>query len=843
MPYPVSPPPLPAVIEVVPEEFNHAISATIAAPTSTSPPEFIDPQTTTTPSIDSALSADTLPPADREDYETAFGAESLGAPIEIGVSVQSAPFSSNVLTQSTSSESPGESPRATATPALEAPAQHSSVHSQLLSQEDRQEDLLQETETEAEQPPQETEAEEQPIAPDETAPGEILEIPAPESEQTPEAVDEQNQPPSPGEATEGQPGLPIDPMATQDIIELDADRQEYDEQQQVFRAQGNVELRFREAVLTADRLQVNIPNRIAVADGNAVLTRGQQVLRGERIEYNLVQNQGRVLEARGELFLPTIESDTAQVPPVDLTAGQETNVPLTARLSAQQPLQVLGSQGGVTLGVGSDPSSPVGSTGQISRLRYEADEIEFVGENWQATNVRITNDPFSPPELELRSRLVTVTPLSPTQTEIRARNPRLVFDQGLSLPLLQDRVVIDRRQRNPGLFSFGYDEEDRGGFFIERPFEFIIGDVANLSLTPQVLVQRAIDEDGFGDLSSYGLIARLDVDPTPTTSIRGNAVFTSLDLGDEEFDDTFRASFRARQLAYNHTIALEYSYRDRLYNGSLGFQDVRSSLGLVVTSPNYILGDSQINLSYQAGVQLINADSNSERRDEPDIQDLLPEPNEFGAIPNARIDLTRYQASVSANRLFLLWAGTPLPPTPEEGLRYTSNPVVPYLAFGVGARGVFSAYSNGDTQSVLTGTVGLFGQFGRFSRPFLDYTGFNVSYSYNAIGGETPFEFDRVNDIQVLDVGITQQVYGPFRVGARAAFFLESRAEREEDYDATFFLEYSRRTYSITLSYSPSREAGSLNFIINDFNWVGDPGPFSGIGASNVSGGVRIPGD
>ncbi|WP_416676447.1 hypothetical protein [Egbenema bharatensis] len=125
--------------------------------------------------------------------------------------------------------------------------------------------------------------------------GEILIIPgqeSPEVEEAPDAVPDGQLP-------------PVQP-ATQNIIELTADRQEYDEVRQVFLAEGNVELRFQGAVLLSDRLQVNIPNRIAVADGDAALIRGAQVLRGERITYNLTLDQGSVQQARGELFLPEL---------------------------------------------------------------------------------------------------------------------------------------------------------------------------------------------------------------------------------------------------------------------------------------------------------------------------------------------------------------------------------------------------------------------------------------------------------------------------------------------------------------------------------------------------------
>jgi len=887
MPYPVSPPPLPAMIDVVPGEFSDtAITALTSessspesAPNSAAPLPVASTASSATPSL--SIDLQILDPQFLEGYPTNYisqnQAESLGSFLEVGLPAPvpaASPIASDtaepgfpdllapqVDPEIAQEETVQEETYSSTLPASRLPelAYYPNLSQARLTQdwlaqnntqplndslEDSVPDALEASpevvpesvpEDATEVAPEVIPSEE--LAPQESVPEEnILENPGsidPPAQDQPQDNPAEPSVLPPGSGSTDREPLPVDPAATADVLELNADRQEYDERNRVFQAEGNVELLFRGARLTSTRLLVNIPNRIAVAEGDAVLTRGSQILQGDRIEYNLVQNQGTILGARGQLLLPAISDDTAATPPITTESGQP---PL------DQPLQVLGSPGGLTFGVTTPgQSTDIGGAGGegVGRLRYEADQIEFSGAVWEATNVRITNDPFSPPELELRSSRVTVTPLGPGRTEIRARNPRLVFDQGFSLPLLQNRFIIDNRERNPGLLSFGFDERDRGGFFVERGFDFSLArGLALLSLTPQVLVQRAIDE-GFG-ASSFGLIARLDVNPSPTTSIEGNATFTTFDFDD--FEDTFRGSFRAQQIVFRHTAALEYSYRDRLYNGSLGFQDVQSSLGLVVTSPTYRLGNTGINLVYQAGAQYINSDANSRRLDESEIRDLL-DFNEDGTRDNNRIDLTRYQAAVSLNRVFLLWAGRPLPPTPDQGLRYTPNPIVPYVGLYTALRGVFSAYSNGDTQSVLSPTVGLSGQFGNFSRPFLDYTGFGISYSYNAVGGETPFNFDRVNDIQTLTLSLNQQIYGPFRFGVRSTFYLESRNDRENDADTTFTLEYSRRTYSITLSYSPQRESGAVGLRISDFNWVGDPGPFTGLGADDVSGGVRIPGE
>jgi lipopolysaccharide assembly outer membrane protein LptD (OstA) len=133
--------------------------------------------------------------------------------------------------------------------------------------------------------------------------------------------------PAEGEATPPPPASPesptpasTTPFGAAGVIELTADRQEYDEQRQVITAQGNVVLRFREAILDADRVQVNLPNRILIAEGNVALTRGEQVLRGERFEYYFVQDSGVVLNASGEFYTPTSGTDLNVLPAPDGTA-------------------------------------------------------------------------------------------------------------------------------------------------------------------------------------------------------------------------------------------------------------------------------------------------------------------------------------------------------------------------------------------------------------------------------------------------------------------------------------------------------------------------------------------
>ncbi|MEH2268109.1 MAG: DUF3769 domain-containing protein [Nostoc sp.] len=610
------------------------------------------------------------------------------------------------------------------------------------------------------------------------------------------------------------------------IVEVTSDRQEYDEQRRIITAVGNVVVRFDGAVVDADRLQVNLDNLIAAGYGNITLTRGDQILRGQRFTYNFVQDSGELENGRGEIYVPSAQTDFAFLP-TDVSTGGVPKRPPSDRIRANQPVSGVSSPGGIDLTFGgqADASNipPQKTGGAVNRLRFEAEHIDFYPQGWQANDVRITNDPFSPPELELRADKVTLTRESPLVDRIRTQKQRLVLDQRVSLPIPLNERTIDRRERDvtPAIVSPGYDGDKRGGLYIERGFPVIDTEQTRLTITPQLFVQRAVQE-GTGDLGAlFGVKTKINSVLSPRTVVQGTGELTSFNLNNVE--ENLRVNLGLRQIlgsSLPHTLNVQYNYRDRLYNGTLGFQTVQSSFGGIITSPVIPLGKSGINLSYQGSAQYIDANT--------DRQDLLKPVRE-----NDRISLGRLQGSVALNTGVLLWRGKPLPPTAAEGLRYTASPVVPYLQAIAGLTGTTSYYSNGDNQSTLTGTIGLVGQIGHFSRPFLDYTAFNIIFSQGLNNGLSPFLFDRSVDNKVLTAGISQQIYGPFRLGFQTSVNLDTGKESSTDY----ILEYSRRTYGITLRYNPVLELGGFSIRISDFNWGGGTDPFSEV--KPVVGGVQ----
>lgn len=641
-------------------------------------------------------------------------------------------------------------------------------------------------------------------------------------------------------ALDNAPAPSIDP-ATERPLELIADEQEFDQDTRVITARGNVTLRFADSVLTADRLQINLPEKLAVAEGKVILTRGDQILRGDRFEYYFVQDSGVVYNANGEIFQPTTARDFGQTLPTDVSAGANSSDTLNDRLARNQPLQRITTGQGFQFVVGGqNPSSRQSrsvsqSGGTINRIRFEAERLEFDGKVWNASNVRLTNDPFSPPELEVRADRATFRNTGPFTDELNLSNSRVVFDQRVNAPTFINSLAFDRRRRRPNLINPGYDGEDRGGFFIESRQTVVETPNFLFQLTPQYLIQKVINPDAFpsanpggGDVSpfspkAFGLVGDIEANLGPRTIFEARASFSSLDL--DEFDNSVRSKIRLQQkiglLEDPYLLNAEYNYRERLFNGSLGYQTVNSSIGAILTSPIYNLGNSGVNLSFQTSLQNIDAPT--------DRSDLIPK----NATDNV-VNLSRFQAAVSMNRSFLLWSGATLPPTPEEGLKYSPVPVQPYIAVITGLTGAATYYTNGETQNSMTATVGLLGQFGHFSRPVFDYTGFNVSFSQGLVSGQSPFFFDRYVDQQILSFGLVQQIYGPVRVGFQSSYSLDQSKEISTDY----FIEWSRRTYSLVLRYNPVLQLGAINIRVSDFNWTGNPGYFEGSDVRPVVNGV-----
>lgn len=560
-------------------------------------------------------------------------------------------------------------------------------------------------------------------------------------------------------------------------LEVTADRQEFDLLRRLFSAIGNVLLRFRQAELSADRIQTDLTSQILVAEGNVTITRGDQVLRGDRLEYNLQLDQGLITNASGVVNAARVNQD------LDISRSADpSNLPRFSD-SERRTLQAE-------------------VTDALDRLRFEADRLEFDGRRWYATNLRVTNDPFSPPELEVRAQEATAQPINPDETLLTLRRGRVVFDQRVALPIVLRQFVVGRPYEILPL-EFGYDEQDRGGVFLIYRYAAINTRNTTLTLLPSIYLQRILSNNfALTRANSYGAAMELSHRFSPQTRIRGYGFLTTLDPTD--WPRTSRAIAQLRHSINSQNLFnVSAIYRQRIFNGSLGEQEVKSSFGGTFTSPGIPLGHG-LTLSYLLGGQYVTAAS--------DLASLPPEPT-----------LGRLQAGANLNWVTPLWQGTPLPPTQTEGLRYTPRPVQPFLQFYTNVGGVANYYTNGSTQPALITGAGFRGQFGHLSRNWFDYTSFDLGFTQTFNDQSSPYLFDRIADFSVVNVGLLQQLYGPVRAGAQMQINVDTGAV----FNTNILVEYSRRTYGVVVRYNLDRQIAAILFRINGFNWQGNADPFS----------------
>lgn len=558
----------------------------------------------------------------------------------------------------------------------------------------------------------------------------------------------------------------------QNLLKVVSDRQEYDIKTQTFTAEGNVEINYKKSQLKADRVQLNLKTQEVVAEGNVFFTRGDQKIRGTKLTYNYRDIKGELLNAAGAIDLGTLVNSEASRSPSELATNSIT-VSVTGSGDAAE--------------------------GQVRRFGFVAERLMINGDTWTAEKLRVTNDPFSPPELEVITNKATLTPISPTQNRLELESPTLVFDQGFSLPIPVNTLILDRFQRfAPALV--GFDRRDRDGLFYQQSFDVVTQPDLSFQISPQLLLQRAFSsQKGLLAFDILGVVATLNGAFDNGQRLSARASFSGLDFSKLDSVLRFNASYEI-PIGAGFTLLSQYAFRDRVFNGSLGFQDVNNIFGTTLISPRYTLGDSEVSLSYQLATQVIGA-----------LRDDL-QPSNVGT-------LVRLQGAAVLNRVFPLFRGIAAPAERESGLRFSPKPIVPKLDAFVSVQGVNSFYSNGANQAALFGTLGLAAEVGNFAKDFFDYTGFTVSYTQAFSSGRSPFVFDRIADNRSLTAGIVQQIYGPLRLGIQQSWSLDTG----NLFDSVYSLEYARRTYAVVIRYNPNQGLGELLFRISDFNWTRPP--------------------
>ena len=467
-------------------------------------------------------------------------------------------------------------------------------------------------------------------------------------------------------------------------------------------------------------------------------------------------------------------------------------------------------------------------SGTISRWRMQANTITVTPDGWRADRAAFSNDPYTPAQAWMDAEGV-VAKLEPNgDLVIQSSRNQLILEDRLPIPIQRNQRFEKKKKVESG-WVLASDGEDRDGAYIGYNAKAInVGKNGTLKLQPQFMVRRALDgtTDSYilpgqsagdppssqptriGDL--FGLLARLEstalgfkVDATADISTFDPSNFAN---GTRSWGNVSR---ELRLPWIGSTTARGFAaYRYRVWNGSLGEEDVYSAVGVSLeqaqTLPNW--GRLSNQLYWRAGIGNFQAD-------------------DFQSTNLA--ELWRGSFFASLNSQLPLWTGKPVTPVTETSSRYTPTPIVPGLTLNTNTTVSLAYYGDGSRQNLISFSGGPTLTLGRLQRNVLDYTQLTITGGGTLREGASPFSFDRAVDLATVGIGLTQQIVGPLLLSGGIGLNVDASSEFFGDtVDSYVELRWQRRAYELAVYYSPYQQLGGIRVKLNDFNFRGTGVPF-----------------
>ena len=470
--------------------------------------------------------------------------------------------------------------------------------------------------------------------------------------------------------------------------------------------------------------------------------------------------------------------------------------------------------------------------GTLTRLRFQAPRITVTSTGWRATRASFSNDPFTPAQVWMDADNVVAVQDKNGDIRIRSNRNRLKFEDRLSIPVTTS-TRIRKEQQVENRWVLGSDQKDRDGFYIGRRLKPIgIGATGTLQLEPQFLLQRAYQ----GTTDSYPLPGA----PAGSSTVEQNTTLADL-FGLEARLSTpllgFQSEFNLDVSTFNpdniangtrswgelrrsvrlpvvgDTVArLFAAYRFRIWNGSLGEQDVYSAYGTSLEKTGVLPAWGRLSNSYFWRVGAGNYQSNAFVN---------------GSESNNFAQLWRANAYGAINSSLSLWTGTALPSTRDGALRYSPVPIVPGLTINTNLSANLAYFGDGTNQNVLSFSGGPTLTLGHFSKPFLDFTQLTITGGIGVRQGQSPFGFDQAIDLGTVGIGLTQQLAGPLLFNGGIGLNVDGGSENYGDVTGSFVeLRWQRRAYAFSVYYSPYEGLGGIRVTLGDFGFKGTGVPF-----------------
>ena len=626
--------------------------------------------------------------------------------------------------------------------------------------------------------------------------------------------------------------------------------------------EGNVEVKLGNLRLFADKLIHNEQNNTYEAVGNVRFYSKNQYFEAESLTYDVVNDIGEIIDVYGLIDIKSLSKDLNFNSSESLFDDDEIikDINNIENIEVYKP-SIIGLRNKFKL------NSFDLDIKKINRWRFKSKKLTFTSDSISSDRVVFSNDVFNKPQFLVKSNKLTGSIIK-ENLNLKSKNSFLIFDDKLVLPI--GRRSITSRDYND-VWGIGYNKEEFDGFFMTRNFSPTkLSDNFYLKYKPYFLIQRGI----VGETSAFSE----NYSPITSDKITQETEFLdSLGLEAEIYgkignwnlnSTSFLNSLNTKRFdrALRTDLILSKSFSFKSYSEESNFLIDDPSLMLSTKKDKNLKFDQNITLNSRelnkvdeheqwldfvgyalyrkkirddysnkgdvykgVGSQVIFNDKLSkkfyERRSLVGIDYGYYEAEAVGS--KSLLDLGRFSLSGYIDYKFPLLDFRNSQEQITKDYKYTSKIINSGLNLNTRLSSAIFKYSDGANQNVTTVNVGPEIILGSMKRKFLDYTRLSLSYNYIFKDNESPFKFDNVDVGASINIDFNQQLYGPLIYGYNSNLNVDGNSKDYGKFsDGVYFLDFSRRAYSIGVFYKPSEKSAGIKFKIFNFGYKGIPERF-----------------
>ena len=584
----------------------------------------------------------------------------------------------------------------------------------------------------------------------------------------------------------------------------------------IFIAEGNVQIKKNNMQLKSDKLIYDLDKKIITITGKIKFISNEQFFEASKIKYDLISKEGLIQD-----FYGTIDFEK-----IDLNNFKNTYAELDNFRDLQSSIKnvKLNKSSRFEFDDITAPQKFKVEINDMTKWRMQSEEIKIKGDIWSAKVLYLTNDPFNKPQIIIKNK----------NFKSFEKDDKLVFKSGWSSIILEDKLTIplgpkkyNQQKSNNFKWGLGYDKNNKDGIYIERYIDPIkIGRKTDLNLKKEFYIQRyfqgntksfskenesvlAEKSKQESKLSDYfGISSELN---TKLLGLDFNSEikFNSLDLDKFKKIVSMKGELSRELYSYQDKdkeektkISLFGTYRDKVWNGSLGEKDILTAYGLKIKNKknweaNKVKKSSKLAVGF------------GEFRSEKKSTDK-------NIISRKRLNLLWQR-----EHNYQIWSVKDDSPINKE-FNYTPESINKGIDFLISSKVDLYSYSDGNFQNLITFKAGPKITLGNFKNKYFDFSEINILGKTTIANGESPFDFDQSVDNHSIEIGLKQQLIGPLILNYSTEYNLDINSKNFHEFSNNKYeLSWNRRAYNIGLFYNEDRKLGGINFEIHGFTFNG----------------------